>query len=143
MTTVHDEILELAAASIDFALTGGERDRLAVHLAECASCRRRVDAIWSDQRALASLQPIAIDAAHATTLWTGIRRRRTPAPPVIRIVLLAAVFALLALAAAAVGGALLRDAGPRLGVNPPSADLAAGKVEPSGSLEPPSAPGSF
>ena len=143
MTKLHEEILELAAASIDFPLTTEEADQVAAHLRGCPSCRGRVEAISSDQRAIAALQPIAIDGAHATAIWTGVRRRRTPAPPLVRVVLLAAALALLALAAAAVGGALLRDAGPRLGISGPSTDQAAVIVPSSTPVSTAATPGSF
>ena len=143
MTKLHEEILELAAASIDFPLTTEEADQVAAHLRGCPSCRGRVEAISSDQRAIAALQPIAIDGAHATAIWTGVRRRRTPAPPLVRVVLLAAALALLALAAAAVGGALLRDAGPRLGISGPSTDQAAVIVPSSSPVPTAATPGSF
>ena len=60
MTTVHDDFLELAAASIDFELTETERASLAAHLADCVPCRRRVIALEADQRAIAQLPSFAL-----------------------------------------------------------------------------------
>ena len=141
MTTLHDEILELAAASVDFPITTEDAERIAAHLEGCPACRRRVDGIRSDQRALAALQPIVIDGRHATAIWAGVRRRRAPAPPIVRMVLLAALLALLVLAAAAVGGAILRDTAPRLGLTTPSTALLAAVVPstPTRSASPPGA----
>ena len=50
MTTLHEDFLELAAASLDFELDPGEREALAEHLAGCVPCRRRVTGMQADQR---------------------------------------------------------------------------------------------
>lgn len=141
--TVHDEILELAAAAIDFELTSGESSRVAEHLSGCSSCRGRVAEISADQRAMASLRPMAIDGVQATMIWSGVRRQRPSTIPVVRLVLLAGLLALLALAAAAVGGAILRDASPRLGLTQPTTGLTATTLQPSPPARSASPPGAF
>ena len=60
MTTVHDEFLELAAASIDFELSSEERAALAAHLAGCIQCRRQVMGLEADQSAIARLPAFAL-----------------------------------------------------------------------------------
>ena len=55
MTPTHEEVLELAAAAIDFELSPAERSTLADHLRDCVACARRVTGMQADQRAIAQL----------------------------------------------------------------------------------------
>ena len=121
MTTVHDGFLELAAAAIDFPLSGAEQTALDVHLATCTECRRRVAGFAVDQRSIAGLPRYALTPAAAEQVRGHVTRRRTSTRPTLRLLAVAAVLALLALAAFTVGARLLqRDRDRDLSVIPTS-----------------------
>jgi hypothetical protein len=108
MTTVHDEFLELAAAAIDFPLSGAEQTALDVHLATCTDCRRRVAGFAFDQRSIAGLPRYALTPAAAEQVRGHVTRRGTSTRPTLRLLAVAAILALLALAALTVGAQLLQ-----------------------------------
>ena len=124
MTTVHDEFLELAAASIDFELSETERAALAAHLADCIACRRRVMGLQADQRAVAQLPSFALAPATVDQVRGRIHRSGSPARPPLRLLAVAAILALLAVAAFTVGAELLRrDRDRDLSVVPPTGPI--------------------
>ena len=124
MTTIHDEFLELAAASIDFELSETERAALAAHLADCIPCRRRVMGLEADQRAVAQLPSFALAPASVDQVRGRIHRADRPARPPLRLLAIAAMLALLAAAAFTVGAELLRrDRDRDLSVVPPTAPI--------------------
>jgi hypothetical protein len=124
MTTVHDEFLELAAASIDFDLSATERAALAAHLADCIPCRRRVLGLEADQRAIAHMPAFAPTAASVDQVRRRIGRSGTPARPSLRLLAVAAMLALLAVTAFSVGSELVRrDRDRDLSVVPPTAPI--------------------
>ena len=124
MTTVHDEFLELAAASIDFELSEAERAALAAHLAGCIPCRRRVTGLEADQRAVAQLPSFVLASASVDQVRGRIHRTGRPARPPLRLLAIAAMLALLAVAAFTVGAELLRrDRDRDLSVVPPSGPI--------------------
>ena len=124
MTTVHDEFLELAAASIDFELSETERAALAAHLADCIPCRRRVMGLEADQRAVAQLPAFALAPASVDQVRGRIHRSGSPARPPLRLLAVAAILALLAVAAFTVGAELLRrDRDRDLSVVPPTGPI--------------------
>lgn len=108
MTTLHDEFLELAAASLDFELEPTERQALAEHLAGCVSCRRRVAGLQADQLAIAQMPAFILSPAGAARVRrrSGQGGRRTA--PTMRLIALAAMLALLGGATIAVGSVVLR-----------------------------------
>ncbi|MFL5675555.1 MAG: hypothetical protein ACJ779_11145 [Chloroflexota bacterium] len=108
MTTVHDEFLGLAAASIDFDLTPAEGAALATHLADCVPCRRQVKALEADQRAMAQLPTFALAPGSVDRMRGRIHRSDSPARPMLRLLAVAAILALLAMTAFTVGAELLR-----------------------------------
>ena len=120
MTTVHDEFLELAAASIDFELSQTERAALAAHVADCIPCRRRVMALEADQRAIAQLPSFALAPGSVDQVRGRIHRSGSPARPPLRLLAIAAMIALLAAAAFTVG--------PAPNASPALKGLAAGSV---------------
>ena len=121
MTTVHDEFLELAAASIDFELSVTELAALAAHLAGCIPCRRQVMALEADQRAMAQLPSFALAPESVDRVRGRIHRSSSPARPPLRLLAIAAVLALLAAAAFTVGAQFLRHDPVRdLSVVPPT-----------------------
>ena len=125
MTTIHDEFLELAAASIDFELSETERAALAAHLADCIPCRRRVMGLEADQRAVAQLPSFALAPGSVDQVRGRIHRADRPARPPLRLLAIAAVLALLAVAAFTVGAELLRrDRDRDLSVVPPTSPIA-------------------
>lgn len=108
MTTVaHPDILELAAAAIDFELSREERETLDTHVEWCVACRRQAIALRSDQAGLASLPLIAPSPSQSARLCDAIVRPSKPAVSAVRMALLAAALALLALAAIGVGARLI------------------------------------
>jgi hypothetical protein len=120
VTTVHDEVLELAAASIDFDLSATEQETLASHLRECIPCGRRVVGLQGDQRAIAQLPPFTLTPTRVDRVADRVRRGGARPGPTLRVVGLAALLALLALGALAVGSELLRRGDEtRLSVVPP------------------------
>jgi hypothetical protein len=124
MTTVHDEFLELAAASIDFELSEAERAALAAHLAGCIPCRRRVMGLEADQRAVAQLPSFVLAPASVDQVRGRIHRTGRPARPPLRLLAVAAMLALLAVAAFTVGAELLRrDRDRDLSVVPPTGPI--------------------
>jgi hypothetical protein len=137
MTTVHDEFLELAAASIDFELSETERAALAAHLADCIPCRRRVMGLQADQRAVAHLPSFTLAPASVDQVRGRIHGSGSPARPPLRLLAIAAILALLAVAAFTVGAELLRrDRDRDLSVVPPT-----GPIEtPSSSPDPNASP---
>ena len=96
MTTVHDEFLELAAASIDFELSETERAALAAHLADCIPCRRQVMGLEADQRAMAQLPSFTLAPESVDQMRGRIHRSDSPARPLLRLLAIAAMLALLA-----------------------------------------------
>jgi hypothetical protein len=108
MTPVHDEFLELAAAAIDFELSGDERAALDHHLAECSACRHRVVGFAADQTAIARLPRYVIGPAAAAAVRGRVTRRSSAPRPTLRLLAAAAMLALLALAALAVGAQMIR-----------------------------------
>jgi hypothetical protein len=127
MTTVHDEYLELAAASIDFELSETDRAALAAHLADCIPCRRRVMALEADRRAMAQLPSFALAPTTVDQIRDRIHRSGNPARPPLRLLAIAAILALLATAAFTIGAGILRREGDR--------DLSL--VQPTGPIESP------
>ncbi len=124
MTTLHDEFLELAAASIDFELSETERAALAAHLADCIPCRRRVMGLEADQRAVAQLPSFALAPGSVDQVRGRIHRADSPARPPLRLLAIAAMLALLAAAAFTVGAELLRrDRDRDLSVVPPTTPI--------------------
>ena len=124
MTTVHDEFLELAAASIDFELSETERAALAAHLADCIPCRRRVMGLEADQRAVTQLPSFALAPGSVDDVRGRIHRSGSPARPPLRLLAVAALLALLAVAAFTVGAELLRrDRDRDLSVVPPTGPI--------------------
>jgi hypothetical protein len=122
MTTVHDEYLELAAASIDFELSQTERTALAAHLAECIPCRRRVTGLEADQLAVAQLPSFALAPGSVDQIRSRIHGSGSQARPPLRLLAVAAILALLAVAGFTVGAELLRRERDRdLSVVPPTA----------------------
>lgn len=105
--TTHDRVLELAAGAIDFELTAPERRTLDDHLSGCNSCRRHVDALGADARAIADHRAVTLSPATSSAILARVIITRRTASPV-RLVAIAALLALLTLAAAAVGGAVLQ-----------------------------------
>jgi hypothetical protein len=121
MTTVHDEFLELAAASIDFELSATERAALAAHLADCIPCRRRVIGLEADQRAVAQMPVFVLTPQSVDQVRGRIGRSGTPARPSLRLLAVAAMLALLAVTAFSVGSELVRrDRDRDLSVVPPT-----------------------
>ena len=153
MTSNHEEMLELAAAAIDFELSPTEHATLSDHLRDCVPCARRVAGIRADQRAIAQLP--RYEMAQGQVDRVARRIGRAPAAPgsQLRLVAVAALIALLALGALAVGAELLRRReDPNLSVVPPgpTASLPSATPSPtptaSGSLPAPSEtprPGAF
>ena len=108
MTTIHDEYIDLAAASLDFELSQEEAGSLAGHLAGCIPCRRRLAALQADQRAMAQLPVLVLSAAGAARVRKGSGQVERQGMPVLRLVAIAAMLALLAGATIAVGSEMLR-----------------------------------
>ena len=124
MTTVHDEFLELAAASIDFELSGAERAALAAHLADCIPCRRQVMGLEADQRAMARLPSFTLAPESVDQMRGRIHRSDSPARPLLRVFAIAAMLALLAVSAFTVGAEILRrDRDRNLSVVPPTVSI--------------------
>ena len=124
MTTVHDEYLELAAASIDFELSETERAALAAHLAECISCRRRVMGLQADQLAVAQSPSFVLAPESVDQVRGRIHRSGSPARPPLRLLAVAAILALIAVAGFTVGAELLRrDRDRDLSVVPPTSPI--------------------
>lgn len=107
--TTHDRVLEIAAAAIDFELSGQERGMLDAHLAGCSVCRHQVEALRADARAVASLPTMALSPTVSSAILTRVLRPPSSLAP-MRLVAIAALLAILTLAAAAVGAALLQRA---------------------------------
>ncbi len=122
MTSSHDEILELAAAAIDFELSPTEHDTLSAHLRDCIACARRVAGLQADQRAIAQLPRYSLSQARVDRVARRVGYGGESPALTLRMVAIAAVLALLALGALAVGAAELRQQqDPNLSVVPPSA----------------------
>jgi hypothetical protein len=120
MTSTHEEILELAAAAIDFELSPAERSTLADHLRDCVACARRVTGMQADQRAIAQLPRYSLAQGRVDRVARRIGRAPAGTGSQIRLVAVAALLALLALGALAVGAELLRrQEDPNLSVVPP------------------------
>jgi hypothetical protein len=137
MTTVHDEFLELAAASIDFELSETERATLAAHLADCIPCRRQVMALEADQRALAQLPSFALAPESVDQLRSRIHRSGSPARSPLRLLAIAAVVALLATAAFTVGAQILRrDRDRDLSIVPPTTPIESPLASPGPNASP-------
>ena len=140
MTTVHDEFLELAAASIDFELSATERAALAAHLADCIPCRRQVMSLEADQRAMAQLPSFALAPGSVDQIRGRIHRSASPARPPLRLLAIAAILALLAAAAFTVGAEMLRrDRDRDLSVVPPTSPIESPLSSPAPNASP--APG--
>ena len=105
--TTHDRVLELAAGAIDFELTAPERRTLDDHLFGCNSCRRHVDALGADARAIADHRAVTLSPATSSAILARVIITRRTAS-LVRLVAIAALLVLLTLAAAAVVGAVLQ-----------------------------------
>ena len=137
MTNVHDEFLELAAASIDFELSETERAALAAHLADCIPCRRQVMALDADQRAVAGLPSFALAPGSVDQIRGRIHRSGNPARPPLRLLAVAAVLVLLAAAAFTVGAEILRrDRDRDLSVVPPTSPIESPLASPGPNASP-------
>jgi anti-sigma factor RsiW len=126
MTTLHEDFLELAAASLDFELDLGEREALDKHLAGCVPCRRQMTGLQADQRAIAQMPMFVLSSADAARLRkrSGQSGRRTVST--FRLIAIAAVLALLSGAAIVVGSAVSqRQHDVKLSVVQPSPSAAA------------------
>ncbi len=135
MTTVHDDVLELAAAAIDFDLSPSERAILEGHLDGCVQCRRRVAGLHGDQRSIIQQPPFVLAPASAERVRYRVRRSGPAGVPALRLIAIAAVLTLLALAAIAVGAEVLRrDHDLDLSVVPPTQTVPV--ATPSGSILP-------
>lgn len=108
MTNVHDEMLELAAAAIDFDLSPADRARLDTHLVECPSCRRRIAAFEADQRAMFALPRLTPAPETAAAIRVRVVRRQRLPRSTVRTLAIAAALALLAVTALAVGAQIVR-----------------------------------
>jgi hypothetical protein len=108
MTNVHDEVLELAAAAIDFDLSPAERSVLDGHLAECASCRRRIAAFEADQRAMFALPRLVPAPSTSAAIRVRVVRRQRLPRSMIRTLAIAAAVALLAVTALTLGAQIVR-----------------------------------
>ena len=108
MTNIHDEVLELAAAAIDFGLTPAERTFMETHLAECPSCRRRVAAFEGDQRAMFGLPRLVPAPETSAAIRVRVVRRQRLPRSMVRTLAIAAALALLAATAFAVGAQIVR-----------------------------------
>ena len=105
--TLHDQILELAAAAIDFPLTPPERRRIDAHLADCAACARRIGALSRDARMVASLVvPVLPERRQAEILDALLRPPSRVSP--LRLVAIAALLALALVSSLIVGSELVR-----------------------------------
>jgi hypothetical protein len=134
MPAVHDQYLELAAASIDFELALTERRALDAHLATCIACRRQVTGLRVDQQSVRNLPRYAIDGVRADRIRRRIGRPGGSPLGTMRWLALAAMLALLTMSAVIVGSRLLRD---------PDEDLVVVRPLPTDvvtSTEPPSSP---
>ena len=121
MTSTHDQILELAAAAIDFELSPLEQETLAGHLRECTACPRRIAGLQADQRAIARLPRYSMSQARVDRVARRVTRGGATPASTLRLVAVAALLALLALGALAVGAELLRrQEDPNLSVVPPA-----------------------
>jgi len=135
MTSLHEDFLELAAASLDFELDPGEREALAGHLAGCVPCRRQVTGMQADQRAIAQMPAFVLSSAGVARLRkrSGQSGRRTVST--LRLVAIAAILALLSGAAVVVGSAVSqRERDEKLSIVQPSPSDAA--QTPSASTSP-------
>lgn len=108
MTNVHDQMLELAAAAIDFELSPAERSLLDAHLAECISCRRRLVAFEADQRSMFALPQLAPAPETTAAIRARVVRRQRLPRSTVRTLAIAAALALLAVTALAVGAQIVR-----------------------------------
>lgn len=108
MTNVHDQVLELAAAAMDFDLSPAERAFLETHLAECPSCPRRVAAFEADQRAMFALPRLVPAPGTAAAVRVRVVRRQRLPRSTVRTLAIAAALALLAVTAVAVGSQVVR-----------------------------------
>lgn len=106
----HDAFLELAAASIDFELSGAERGRLERHLAACPTCRATSAAFRADSRALATVPVMPLAPRHADALIASVLQPPAAAWRSLRLLAVAALVGLLALSSVLVGAELLRRA---------------------------------
>ncbi|HSG85249.1 MAG TPA: zf-HC2 domain-containing protein, partial [Candidatus Limnocylindrales bacterium] len=105
----HTAFLELAAAGIDFRLTGPEQTRLEAHLAACPACRARVEGLHADARSIAGLPEARLDPRRASSVLDAALHGPARSPvPVLRLALVAALVGALAIGAALVGAELLR-----------------------------------
>ena len=126
----HGRFLELAAASLDFALSQPEQAELAQHIEACRSCSLALQAMQADARAIRALplRPLPLDRA-PVILSRALGRR--PDLHALRLVALAAALALLGLALVTAGNDLVRRreaielGDPRQSVLAPSAPLTA------------------
>ncbi len=105
--SVHDRCIELAAASIDFELTGAEAAEMSEHLASCGPCRTTAGALMADARALRRLaygMPRERVRRQVVGAAASGRRRRAG----VLTLLAAAIAVILAVAGGVSVGALLR-----------------------------------
>jgi hypothetical protein len=138
VTSTHDQILELAAAAIDFELSPLEQETLAGHLRECTTCPRRIAGLQADQRAIARLPRYSMSQARVDRVAQRVGRGgAAPASP-LRLVAVAALLALLVLGALAVGAEVVRrQEDPNLSVVPPVPTTNVLLVTPSPTPTPP------
>src|SRR6476661_5748216 len=104
----HERFLELAATSIDFPLPPAESTELEQHLASCTECRRTVQAMREDARAIAA-SPVRVMARdRSEAVLAGALSRRRPTAN-LRLALLAAVLALGAIGGLSIGAQVVRN----------------------------------
>ena len=106
----HDAFRELAAAAIDFPLSGAERGQLEAHLAGCPDCARFVAGLRMDAQMLTDLPRMTLPEHRGTEILQAAMHP-APAGHPLRLVLVAALLALLAIGSVTVGAELLVVAG--------------------------------
>ena len=89
MTSNNDEILDLAAAAIDFPLSATEHETLAGHLRDCIACARRVAGLQADQRAIAQLPRYSLTQARVDRVARRVGRGVAPSMSPLRLVAVA------------------------------------------------------
>ena len=106
----HDAFRELAAAAIDFPLSGAERSRLDAHVAGCPECARFVAGLRVDAQLLTALPRMTVPERRGTEILQAALHPAHAAHP-LRLVVVAALLALLAIGSVTVGAEFLGVAG--------------------------------
>ncbi len=76
------EVNELLVAYLDGEVTPSEREMIAAHLAECASCREEMYRLMQMQRRLSrSLKAMAADVSPSPQAWSHLQARLTKRAP--------------------------------------------------------------